>query len=109
MHGWLLLYGNALVLVGFHIDFALVLISGSTGTEEENNLIKKKKVMEYYFSKTINDSFENAIEKVTAALKVEGFGVLTEIDLKATLKKDVDFYNYTILEPAIRLPLTKHY
>jgi uncharacterized protein (DUF302 family) len=49
--------------------------------------------MEYYFSKTINDSFENAIEKVTAALKVEGFGVLTEIDLKATLKKklDVDF------------------
>ena len=55
--------------------------------------------MEYYFSKTINDSFENAIEKVTEALKVEGFGVLTEIDIKATLKKklDVDFYNYTIL------------
>lgn len=55
--------------------------------------------MEYYFSKTINDSFENAIEKVTAALKEEGFGILTEIDLKATLKKklDVDFYNYTIL------------
>ena len=55
--------------------------------------------MEYYFSRTINDSFENAIEKVTAALKMEGFGVLTEIDLKATLKKklDVDFYNYTIL------------
>jgi uncharacterized protein (DUF302 family) len=43
--------------------------------------------MEYYFSKTINDSFENAIEKVTAALKVEGF-VLTEIDLKATLKRN---------------------
>ena len=55
--------------------------------------------MEYYFSKTINDSFENAIEKVTEALKTEGFGILTEIDLKATLKKklDVDFYNYTIL------------
>jgi uncharacterized protein (DUF302 family) len=55
--------------------------------------------MEYYFSKTINDSFENAIEKVTEALKTEGFGVLTEIDIKATLKKklDVDFYNYTIL------------
>jgi uncharacterized protein (DUF302 family) len=60
--------------------------------------------MEYYFSKTINDSFENAIEKVTAALKVEGFGVLTEIDLKATLKETgCRFYNYTILEPAIRL------
>jgi uncharacterized protein (DUF302 family) len=55
--------------------------------------------MEYYFSKKITDSFENAIEKVTEALKTEGFGILTEIDLKATLKKklDVDFYNYTIL------------
>ena len=59
----------------------------------------KIKSMEYYFSKTINDSFENAIQKVTEALKAEGFGILTEIDLKATLKKklDVDFYNYTIL------------
>jgi uncharacterized protein (DUF302 family) len=55
--------------------------------------------MEYYFSKTITDNFENAIQKVTEALKKEGFGILTEIDLKATLKKklDVDFYNYTIL------------
>jgi uncharacterized protein (DUF302 family) len=55
--------------------------------------------MEYYFSKTITDSFENAIQKVTEALKSEGFGILTEIDLKETLKKklDVDFYNYTIL------------
>ena len=55
--------------------------------------------MEYYFSKTVTDSFENAIQKVTEALKKEGFGILTEIDLKATLKKklDVDFYNYTIL------------
>jgi len=55
--------------------------------------------MEYYFSKTIADSFDNAIQKVTEALKAEGFGILTEIDLKATLKKklDVDFYNYKIL------------
>lgn len=55
--------------------------------------------MEYYFSKTITDSFDNAIQKVTEALKAEGFGILTEIDLKATLKKklDVDFYNYKIL------------
>lgn len=55
--------------------------------------------MEYYFSKTINDSFENAIQKVTESLKSEGFGILTEIDLKATFKKklDIDFYNYTIL------------
>ena len=55
--------------------------------------------MEYYFSKTITWSFDNAIQKVTEALKAEGFGILTEIDLKATLKKklDVDFYNYKIL------------
>lgn len=55
--------------------------------------------MEYYFSKTIKESFDDAVQKVTEALKAEGFGVLTEIDLKATLKKklDVDFYNYKIL------------
>ena len=55
--------------------------------------------MQYYFSKIVSGSFENAIEKVTGALQAEGFGVLTEIDIKATLKKrlDVDFYNYKIL------------
>ena len=55
--------------------------------------------MQYYFSKIINASFDDAIQKVTEALKAEGFGILTEIDIKATLKKklDVDFYNYKIL------------
>ena len=55
--------------------------------------------MEYYFSKTITGSFNDAIQKVTELLKAEGFGILTEIDLKATLKKklDVEFYNYKIL------------
>lgn len=56
--------------------------------------------MSYYISTTLkNTTFKDAIEKTTAALKEEGFGVLTEIDLKATLKKklDTDFYNYTIL------------
>jgi uncharacterized protein (DUF302 family) len=55
--------------------------------------------MEYYFSKTVAGSFDNAIQKVTDALKTEGFGILTEIDIKATLKQklDVDFYNYKIL------------
>ncbi|MCP5095042.1 MAG: DUF302 domain-containing protein [Chloroflexi bacterium] len=44
-------------------------------------------------------SYEMAIEKVTAALKEEGFGILTEIDVKATLKKkiDADFRKYIIL------------
>ncbi|HRN68757.1 MAG TPA: DUF302 domain-containing protein [Promineifilum sp.] len=43
--------------------------------------------------------YEDAIEKVTAALKTEGFGVLTQIDVKATLKQklDVDFRRYIIL------------
>jgi uncharacterized protein (DUF302 family) len=55
--------------------------------------------MEYYFSKTIQDSFDNAVQKVTEALKTEGFGILTEIDIKATLKRklNVNFYNYKIL------------
>lgn len=56
--------------------------------------------MSYYISTTLkNTSFADAIEKTVVALKVEGFGVLTEIDIKATLKKklDTDFYNYTIL------------
>ncbi|TAK48750.1 MAG: DUF302 domain-containing protein [Saprospiraceae bacterium] len=55
--------------------------------------------MSYYFSKTIQSGFDAAVEKVTAALKTEGFGVLTEIDIRATLKKklDVDFKAYKIL------------
>lgn len=56
--------------------------------------------MNYYFRKELNNiGFEQAIEKTTEALKKEGFGVLTEIDIKATLKKklDVDFRNYKIL------------
>ena len=55
--------------------------------------------MSYYFSKIVNDDFDKAIENVTAKLKEEGFGVLTEIDVKETLKKklDVDFKKYKIL------------
>ena len=56
--------------------------------------------MKYYFNKQLSQTtFEAVIEKTIAALKEEGFGVLTEIDIKGTLKKklDVDFYNYKIL------------
>lgn len=56
--------------------------------------------MSYYFNKTLKGkSFEEAIDLVTNELKKEGFGVLTEIDVKATLKSklDVDFKKYTIL------------
>jgi uncharacterized protein (DUF302 family) len=53
----------------------------------------------YAFTTVLNTSYEDAISKVTDALKEEGFGVLTEIDVKATLKKKlgVDFRKYVIL------------
>lgn len=56
-------------------------------------------ITDYAFRTKLNLPYEQAIEKVTAALKAEGFGVLTEIDVKATLKKklDVDFRRYVIL------------
>jgi uncharacterized protein (DUF302 family) len=55
--------------------------------------------MKYYFEKNTDYAFEEAVEKVTEELKKEGFGVLTEIDVQATLKKklDVDFRKYRIL------------
>lgn len=55
--------------------------------------------MQYGFSKTTDYTFNQAIEKVTEELKKEGFGVLTTIDVKNTLKNkiNVDFKNYTIL------------
>jgi uncharacterized protein (DUF302 family) len=55
--------------------------------------------MSYYFSKTVNMGFDEAVEKVTKNLKLEGFGVLTQIDVKETLKNklNVDFKRYLIL------------
>jgi uncharacterized protein (DUF302 family) len=55
--------------------------------------------MSYHFGKTLDVPFEQAIEEVTRALATEGFGVLTDIDVRATLKKklDVDFRPYRIL------------
>ena len=55
--------------------------------------------MIYYFNKIVDYSFEKAIEKVTEELKEEGFGILTEIDVKATLKKklNIEFHKYQIL------------
>ena len=54
--------------------------------------------MSYYMTTTLNSEFDDAISLVTEKLKEQGFGVLTEIDVKQTLKKklDVDFYNYKI-------------
>lgn len=55
--------------------------------------------MAYYFSKEVPLSFQEAIDAVSKELKTEGFGILTEIDVKETLKKklDINFRNYRIL------------
>ena len=55
--------------------------------------------MRYYFTKVVNASFDKTVEKVTDELKAEGFGILTEIDVKETLKKklNVEFNRYKIL------------
>jgi uncharacterized protein (DUF302 family) len=58
-----------------------------------------KTITDYAFRTKLDLPYEQAVGKVTAALKDEGFGVLTEIDVKATLKKklDADFRRYVIL------------
>jgi uncharacterized protein (DUF302 family) len=55
--------------------------------------------MAYYFSKTMDVPFAQAIDKTTAALKEHGFGVLTRIDVQSTLKEKIgaDFHPYVIL------------
>ena len=55
--------------------------------------------MSYYFNKILKGDFDQVIDKVTDELKKVGFGILTEIDVKETLKKklDVDFKKYRIL------------
>jgi uncharacterized protein (DUF302 family) len=55
--------------------------------------------MDYYFSKKIDGNFDATKEKVVAALQTEGFGILSEIDVQATMKKklDKDYNPYLIL------------
>ena len=55
--------------------------------------------MKYYFNKTVDGSFDEVIERLTSELKKESFGILTDIDIKSTLKEklDVNFRKYRIL------------
>jgi uncharacterized protein (DUF302 family) len=62
--------------------------------------------MAYYFSKTLPVGFEEAVLRTTEAPKQEGFGIITEIDVKETLQKKlgIEFRNYRILgacDPAL--------
>jgi len=61
--------------------------------------IRRLQAMKYYFTKKLDRSFDDTVHQLTEELKKEGFGVLTEIDVKNTLKKklDVDFRKYKIL------------
>ncbi len=58
-----------------------------------------EKLKEYAFSTVLETSFEDAVDRIKDALKEEGFGVLTEIDVKTTFKKKLnkDFRKYVIL------------
>lgn len=55
--------------------------------------------MPYYFAKTLEVGFDEAVKRTVDALKREGFGIITEIDVKETFKKKIntDFRNYRIL------------
>ena len=55
--------------------------------------------MNFYMNRIVDGTFEGAIERVTEALKTEGFGILTEIDVQKTMKAKLgkDFRNYRIL------------
>jgi uncharacterized protein (DUF302 family) len=65
----------------------------------QDNLKRKGIFMKYGLSKVVDLSYDDAVAKVTEELQKEGFGVLTTIDVKETLKKkiDVDFKRYVIL------------
>ena len=55
--------------------------------------------MSYYFAKTLAVAFDEAVRRTIEALKHEGFGIITEIDVKDTFKKkiNIDFRSYRIL------------
>jgi uncharacterized protein (DUF302 family) len=61
--------------------------------------VRRMETMKYFLSREVDAPYEETLERVAASLKEQGFGILTEIDVKTTLKKklDVDFRKYKIL------------
>jgi uncharacterized protein (DUF302 family) len=77
-------------------------VSGREGFKKRKTSVQEdamEKVKRYAFSTVLDTPYEGAISRVKDALKEEGFGVLTEIDVKQTLKKKLDkeFRKYVIL------------
>jgi uncharacterized protein (DUF302 family) len=74
-----------------------------TGERESKGKMKSSELkiitMEYYFSKKVTASFEEAVSRTTEALKAQGFGVISDIDMSAKFKEKlgVDFKKYRIL------------
>lgn len=81
-----------------YVIFAIVILHLVVGIVWLMIKISKKKIM-YYLNKPTELSFEEAEQKVRETLKAEGFGILTEIDMQATMKKklDKDIPKYKIL------------
>jgi uncharacterized protein (DUF302 family) len=71
----------------------------SPGSRINPHTGERRESMSYYLSKIINDKFDKTVSKVIEELRLEGFGILTEIDVTETLKRklNVVFPNYTIL------------
>lgn len=74
------------------------MLTGEKVLEQDYKSLKVK-TMDYHFSKTMDCNFETAVSKIREGLAKEGFGIVTEIDVKKLLKEkiDKDFRNYIVL------------
>jgi uncharacterized protein (DUF302 family) len=81
------------------IEVRVTNLACACSADSDGAINKGGSSMSYYFNKTIQSSFDDAVSRTIDELKKEGFGILTDINVKETLKKklDVDFRNYRIL------------